>query len=105
MSPLESSIRANPRVDLESSIRANPRVDLESSIRANPNAMHDGRFLVKLYVGHPADKHCFESNEIPSLQSPDHAVHCSHFCYSFEDERIVNCVAVQLTDPVQLDQV
>ena len=102
---LESSIRANPRVDLESSIRANPRVDLESSIRANLNAMHDGRFLVKLYVGHPADKHYFESNEIPGLQSPNYAVHCSHFCDSFVDERIAHSVAVQLTDPVRLDQV
>ena len=67
--------------------------------------MHDGRFLVKLYVGHPADKHYFESNEIPSLQSPDHAVHCSHFYCSFEDERIATRVAVQLTDPIELCQV
>ena len=45
------------------------------------------------------------ANEIPSRQLPDYSVHCSHFHISIEDESISHRVAVNLTEPVTLDQV
>ena len=45
------------------------------------------------------------ANEIPSLQLPAYSVHCSRFHISIEDESISHRVAVNLTEPVTLDQV